>query len=98
MATVECPYCGAEQEVCYDDGYGAGEDELYEYECTCGKTFIFTTSIIFMHTSRRADCLNGGEHEFKLTRTYPKEFARLRCTVCGEEKDIEPDEGGYDAN
>ena len=44
MNDIECPYCGHEQEVNHDDGYGYKEDELHEQQCCeCGKYFVFTT-------------------------------------------------------
>lgn len=34
LAFVECPYCGAGQEICHD--------EVHEQECDeCAKTFVF---------------------------------------------------------
>jgi len=34
IETVNCPYCGAEQEICHDDGYGYEEDVLHQQECS----------------------------------------------------------------
>jgi len=46
MKDVECPYCGDGQEICHDDGQGYEEDKRHKQMCgTCGKTFVFTTSI-----------------------------------------------------
>ena len=37
---VYCPYCGAEQEINHDDGYGYEEDRRYQQQCgECEKTF-----------------------------------------------------------
>ena len=86
---AECPYCGKEIEIDHDDGYGYEEDELYQQECShCEKTFTYNTSISFSHDTQQAECLNGGEHDFKKTHTYPPEFAEMRCNMCGERKPI----------
>jgi len=62
MSDVKCPYCGEEQEINHDDGYGYEEDGDYEQECEhCEKTFNFTTSISFSYD---VYCLDG-EHEMK---------------------------------
>ena len=29
MSDMQCPYCGADQEVCHDDGAGYSEDERH---------------------------------------------------------------------
>ena len=80
---MECPYCGADQEVCHDDGHGYAEDVRHEHTCSeCGKTFVFTTFISFDYTPHKADCLNGGEHELKLTNTYPRRYSQMRCRHC----------------
>lgn len=85
---AECPYCGKEVGIIHDDGYGYEEDQIYNQECSCGKTFAFKTIIIFDYDTFKADCLNGGEHNYEKTRTYPPEFARLRCKDCGHEKPL----------
>ena len=79
---TECPYCGEDVEINHDDGYGYSEDETHQQECGwCGKTFTYTTMIHFSYSTRKADCLNGGEHDYRKTATYPPEFARLRCKI-----------------
>ena len=48
MSDVTCPYCGTEQEINHDDGYGYEEDRSHEQGCTdCCKTFKFTTGISY---------------------------------------------------
>lgn len=90
---VECPYCGAGQEICHDDGYGYKEGELFQQECPkCERAFVFTTSISFYYEAYKADCLNGAEHKFKPTRTFPKEFTKMRCEDCGEERELTEEE------
>ena len=85
----ECPYCGAEIEICHDDGYGYDEGEKYEQEChVCDKTFVYTTSICVYYELFKADCLNGGQHHYEKTITYPPEFAQLECKICGCRKPL----------
>lgn len=50
MSDVTCPYCGEEQEINHDDGYGYEEDEAHEQDCLCGKTFRFNTRISYNYT------------------------------------------------
>ncbi|MFZ2809426.1 MAG: hypothetical protein WAZ60_23830 [Desulfosalsimonadaceae bacterium] len=86
MKDVDCPYCGAGLEINHDDGYGYEEDKVYQQECSsCLKNFIFTTEICISHEAEKADCLNGADHKYKRTITYPKWAARDRCTMCGDE-------------
>lgn len=76
-------------EINHDDGYGYAEDETHQQQCGhCEKTFTFTTAISYDYDVSKADCLNGAEHRFKPTCTFPKEFSRLRCESCGEEKPL----------
>lgn len=87
MNDAECPYCGKDQEINHDDGYGYEEDELHSQECgDCGKRFTFWTSISFHYSTQKADCLNDAPHDYQLTKTYPPEYAKMRCTVCQEYK------------
>jgi ribosomal protein S14 len=86
MSDLNCPYCDAENEVNHDDGAGYDEDKAHEMECReCGKMFQFTTSISFHYAPHKADCLNDGNHDYQWSKTYPPEYARRRCTICGGE-------------
>lgn len=86
MNDIECPYCGHSQEVCHDDGQGYSEDEIHQMECSkCEKNFTFTTVISFDYYPKKADCLNGKEHNFVLSKTVPEFAADLVCE-CGERK------------
>ena len=90
--TCTCPYCDSEVEICHDDGFGYAEDETYQYECPdCGKNFVFTTSIHFYYSAEKAECLNGGEHDYKETMTTPRRYTKLRCTMCDDEKPLPKD-------
>ena len=87
MYDVECPYCGSQQEINHDDGYGYDEDVVFSQECTeCEKTFVYTTSIIYNHSAAKAPCLNGSDHKYKPTITTPKECTRMRCVWCDDER------------
>ena len=84
---VECPYCGHEHDINHDDGYGYTEDELFEQECPmCEKYYVYETYISISHSARRAECLNDGNHLYKPTCTYPKEFTKMRCSACGTKR------------
>ena len=91
--SVECPYCGAEVEINHDDGYGYTEDEAHQQECDkCDKTFVFHTGIIFLYEAKKADCLNGSEHQWEPRKGWPEELfiGKERCSVCEEERDNMP--------
>jgi hypothetical protein len=93
MSDIECPYCGSGQDINHDDGQGYKEDTLHEQECnTCNKTFTFYTHISFFYTAYQADCLNGSEHKYKLTKTWPKEFSRMQCEDCEHERELTEEE------
>jgi hypothetical protein len=84
---VECPYCGARQDINHDDVYGYSED-LHQQEChECDKTFTFSTGIIYCYEAFKADCLNGYDHDWKPSNTFPKFFTKMRCKMCEEQRD-----------
>jgi hypothetical protein len=93
MSDVNCPYCGAEIEIDHDDGRGYEEDRLHEQECPkCEKIFVYTTYVMYSYSVKTADCLNGGEHKWKPTMTYPKEFTVMECSECGDRRELTKDE------
>lgn len=82
-----CPYCGAGQNVKHDDGEGYAEDQKHEQDCrSCGKTFVFTTSISYHYEPKKADCLNGSNHNLIMSRTYPRRLAKMCCKDCDFER------------
>lgn len=84
---VKCPYCGAEQFINHDDGYGYEEDTVHTQECpVCEKTFRYLTHISFSYDVDKCDCLNDGQHDWKPTTTYPKSCTRMECAICGERR------------
>lgn len=77
MSDVRCPYCGAEQEINHDDGYGYEEGVDYEQNCVeCDETFEFTTSISFSY-----DVLcQKGDHEMEpFGDKYPGMYQCSKC-------------------
>lgn len=93
MRDVECPYCGAEQEINHDDGIGFEENQIHEQECgDCEKIFAYTTSISFYYFASKADCLNGAEHKYKVLTVYPKEATLMECGDCGARRKPTEDE------
>lgn len=91
---MECPYCGADQEVCHDDdGSGYSQDEAHEQQCShCEKTFVFYTTISFSYSPKKADCLNGGNHRWKITSTFPRIYSKMRCLDCEGSRFLTEDE------
>ena len=87
---VKCPYCGKEQEINHDDGYGRGED-AYQQECShCEKIFVYNTTVIFYYEAVKAPGLNDGEHEWVDMKGYPEELfvGKQRCRICEEERTL----------
>jgi hypothetical protein len=81
---VTCPYCEAHEEVCHDDGFGYEEDRAHEQECSqCEKNFVFYTSISFDYDAKKADCLNGEEHDWQKPR-FPSKYHpdKVTCSMC----------------
>ena len=86
---VDCPYCGTGQEINHDDGYGYEEDRTHEQTCgTCEHIFTYTTSISFHYNAKQADCLNGQDHKYKQSSTFPKWRTRMRCCDCDNERPL----------
>jgi transcription elongation factor Elf1 len=83
MSDFKCPYCGADHEVCHDDGFGYDEDKAHEDTCrACGKNFVFYTSISFDYRPKKADCLNGEPHVLETSISHPRKYSRMRCRNC----------------
>lgn len=93
MSDMQCPYCGANQQVCHDDGHGYAEDVRHQHQCTeCEKSFVFSTMISFHYTPYKADCLNDAPHDLKISKTYPRQYSRMICTACDFERQPTADE------
>jgi len=93
MSDIKCPYCGADQDIDHDDGVGYREDEVNQQQCSsCEKYFVFTTSISYYYEVEKADCLNDGKHVWRLTHTHPKEYSRMKCSMCDDSRQPTPEE------
>ena len=91
MDTVTCPYCEEEVEICHDDGAYYDENRPREIECEhCEKKFMVHSSMSWSFEGEKADCLNGGEHDWQQMIGAPREHfvGRQRCEMCGEERKI----------
>jgi hypothetical protein len=86
---LTCPYC--EHSFRYrHDGEEAGE--RYEEECPkCSKIFAYEIEFEILTTAFKADCLNGGEHEWKISACYP-EFMTQRYCACGKSEYVYSDQ------
>ena len=77
-----CPYCDKRVED-PDDCYESGVK--YFHECQhCGKSFVFEIEYSREYNTRKALCLNGGKHDYQKTHTFPKKYAVMECTICGD--------------
>jgi hypothetical protein len=81
---LTCPYCGYKDEDSWElpeevsgDGYGHICDH-------CGKQFQFTSDTSRTFNSSKADCLNGGEHEWKPILGYADHPNAKYCQQCGK--------------
>jgi hypothetical protein len=93
---LECPYCGNNQDVCHDDGFGYEEDIYHEVECErCEKNFVFTTCIYFSYSEQKADCLNGGNHILSLSQIWPIEYSIIHCKNCEYTRNMTEDERAF---
>lgn len=85
MNNTECPYCGHEEDVCNEDGFGTDENETYRMECGgCGKTYGLTMTIHYHYETKQVKCFNGGEHEWKRPSYRPPacEYTTKGCHYC----------------
>lgn len=88
MEDCKCPYCGADQEICHDDGHGYEEDRFHQQQCgKCRKYYIFTTSISYYYETQKADCLNDSKHKWKPNNCYPKCATKMVCDTCDERRE-----------
>lgn len=93
MNDINCPYCDAELDICHDDGFGYAEGEKHQMECDkCNKTFVFETSISFYYEPEKADCLNDGNHDYKLSHTIPNAFSTMVCSMCDDKRELTEEE------
>lgn len=85
MSDLECPYCGADNE---HDSEQSSPGKAHHTQCSaCEKDFIFHVDWEPCFYSRQADCLNGGEHDWKdLLNEHNRQYYSLRrvCKQCEE--------------
>ena len=82
---VKCPYCGYEFEP--ESYYGDDESENIEECPNCEHYFVCQQEISVDFYAEKADCLNGGEHDWKPIATCPKCDTKMRCTKCHQERE-----------
>ena len=93
MNDMECPYCGHEFDICTDDSFGCEPSVTYEQECpSCGKYFVFTMDWSPTYYPEKADCLNGEDHTWEASHTYPVDCVRMVCSQCDDDRDPTEDE------
>lgn len=86
MSDLYCPYCDDNLGNHVDDCHEP--DEEYEHQCPkCEKNFIFTIDYYPSFSSNKADCLNGGEHDYRVITGFPREYFinKRRCHMCSKE-------------
>ena len=83
MDEIECPYC---QHTWNYDGDGLGDDESEECQCEkCEKSFMIKASVSISYESTACPCLNGEDHKFVDTRSFPRITygkIRMKCDYC----------------
>ena len=65
--------------------------EILQAQCPhCEKYFMVSSSMSWYVEGNKADCLNGGEHEWKQIIGAPREYfvGRQRCNNCDEERKV----------
>ena len=77
MSDVKCPYCGNEQEINHDDGYGYEESVTHEQNCgNCDEEFHFETSITF---SYQVYCRDGDHDMEPFGDKWPDMYHCEKC-------------------
>ncbi len=85
MSYFICPYCDKECEPSCDL---RDQDVQYEHNCEhCEKNFVYHIDYDPCYSEEKADCLNGGEHNYEPMCGAPKEFFKdkFRCSMCSKE-------------
>lgn len=85
MNYIECPYCEAN---CAEPEESIAYNEILRWHChECDRTFVYTAELSVYYTSEKAECLNGGAHDWKQIIGCPIEYfaKRRRCSMCNEE-------------
>ncbi len=86
---VRCPYCGSTSVIPEYLACSCKEGELYPRLCTvCKMTFVMQIVITYALTGKKANCLNGAEHNYKETFARPLRNTQLRCVDCHDEQPL----------
>jgi hypothetical protein len=86
MSDMQCPYCDEdveERDDCHEP------EILFEKECPhCEKTFVYSIEYSRVYYPHKADCLNGGPHDWAERRTYPEyvNCGVYKCRDCDKEE------------
>jgi len=88
--SIKCPYCEEYVEIePYDEHY----EDCQEYEClNCSKNFeLYAEPTIDYSVVGKADCLNGGEHEWRQKTGSPEFYFKGKyiCNDCSATKTVE---------
>lgn len=86
---AECPYCGYENEIDYEE-YHDMEDFIRECD-NCGKVFNVHPEVSIYFDTSECQC-QGVDHEWELSETYPRCFSKMRCIHCGETRNLTEEE------
>lgn len=85
MSEVKCPYCGHEQEINHDDGYGYEEGPTHEQDCvSCERVFEYTTTISFSYD---VYCFEEEDHDLVQSRYEPSLYECKNCNYCEVKND-----------
>ena len=93
---LQCPYCSLWDEASPDS---LEPDLLHKHECShCEKRYTFTVEYSPDYYTQKADCLNGGEHDWqdhladedisKPETWYLRKYFELKreCSACGKDE------------
>ena len=89
---VKCPYCEKYVELDIEEHY----EGYSEYECPeCNMNFeVFAEPTIRYTVGYKAECLNGGEHQWKQHIGYPKWYftGKYLCRTCSARKTVKEEQ------
>ena len=65
------------------------ESYPYSFKCeVCRMTFVIQVTLTYALSAQKANCLNGGNHDYEETFARPRKHAKLRCKNCYDEKPL----------
>ena len=86
---AECPYCGYENEIDYEEYQDMGD---FIRECdNCGKVFNVHPEVSIYFDTSECQC-QGVDHEWELSETYPRCCSKMVCIYCGLRRDLTEEE------